>query len=256
MTDLTNDVAIVTGGAGGLGQAEVELLALAGAKVLLADRAESQGAAIAEQINNKALEQGGSVTFVPVDLAELEACAEKLESAAAKVGPVSILVNNAATVINKPIADIQMDEFENLQRINAHSAYLLSKTFARQMQQLNRGRIINVVSITLNGEWSDFSPYVISKGSLLAMTRALARELGQHNITVNSVCPGAMEGDAEKSVFGDGWQKYNDYVIERQSLKWRGGAQEIAKAVKFFASEESRFISGQCLNVDGGWWMQ
>jgi NAD(P)-dependent dehydrogenase (short-subunit alcohol dehydrogenase family) len=107
--------------------------------------------------------------------------------------------------------------------------------------------------VTFNGGWANILPYVTSKGAVVGMTRALARELGPSGITVNCVSPGAFPTDAEK-IHPDP-EGYSRFLIERQAIKRRGRPEEIADAMMFFASGRSGFITGQTLNVDGGWAM-
>ena len=162
-------------------------------------------------------------------------------------------MNNAAVVPLKPIADYTLEEYERIQRVNAHAAFALVQALAPAMRARRGGAIVNVCSITLGGEWANFVPYVASKGALLGMTRALARELGPDGIRVNAVSPGAIPTDAEK-VHPDP-DGYARWVLGRQSLKYRGTPDDIAAAVHFLLSDAARFITGQNLDVNGGWLM-
>ena len=99
-------------------------------------------------------------------------------------------------------------------------------------------------------------PYIASKGTLLGMTRAMARELGPAGIRVNAISPGAIPTPLEREVWADKLAEYETYLLDRQALKFRGSANDIAQAALFLASERGRFITGQNLVVDGGWWMQ
>ena len=166
------------------------------------------------------------------------------------------MVNNAAIIENKPLEEVSIEEYETILRVNTHAAFALTKAVLPEMKKKQAGRIINMCSFTMNGEWSGFAPYVASKGELLGLTRSLARELGPHNITVNAVSPGAIPSDAEQRVFGDKWQEYNDWVIERQSLKFRGEAEDISNIILFLASNTGKFITGQNIHVNGGWLME
>ena len=140
-----------------------------------------------------------------------------------------------------------------MQRVNADAALVCVQAALPFMKRRQTGRIINVLSITLHGGWADLLPYVTSKGALLGMTRALARELGRDGITVNAVSPGAFPTDAEK-IHPDP-EGYQRFVLDHQAIKRRGRPQDIADAMLFLASEQASFMTGQTLNVDGGWVM-
>jgi NAD(P)-dependent dehydrogenase (short-subunit alcohol dehydrogenase family) len=122
------------------------------------------------------------------------------------------------------------------------------------MRERGWGRIINITSVTIYGGWSNLAPYVQSKGALIGLTRAWAREFGPYGITVNAVSPGAFPTDAEK-IHPDP-EGYARHVLEHQAVKRRGEPRDFANALLFLAAEESGFITGQTLNVDGGWVMR
>ena len=116
------------------------------------------------------------------------------------------------------------------------------------------GRIVNITSITLSGGWSNLSPYVASKGTLLGLTRVWAREFGEFGITSNCIAPGAFPTDAEK--IHPNPDQYAKFVIDHQSIKRRGRPEDIANGLLFLTAEESSFFTGQTLHIDGGWWME
>jgi 3-oxoacyl-[acyl-carrier protein] reductase len=249
--ELAGKGVLVTGGAGGLGSAMARSLRAAGAHVVIHDRQVARGEAVARAIN--AVGIGVPVEFVAGDLADLAATRAQVLGLDAGVGGFFGLVNNAAVVPLKAIAEYALDEYEAIQRVNAHAAFVLSQALAPSMARRGGGAIVNVCSITLGGEWANFVPYVTSKGALLGMTRALARELGPAGIRVNAVSPGAIPTDAE-TVHPDP-ESYARWVLERQALKFRGTPEDIAEAVLFLLSGRSRFITGQNLGVNGGWLM-
>jgi 3-oxoacyl-[acyl-carrier protein] reductase len=123
------------------------------------------------------------------------------------------------------------------------------------MKQKRSGAIVNVMSITLSGGWTDKVPYVMSKGALLGLTRSLAREVGPHNVRVNAVSPGAIPTELERKHWKDDRAAFDRQVIERQSLPVRSDIQDVADAVLYLLSPESRFITGEELHVNGGWYM-
>lgn len=245
--------ALVTGGAGGLGVSECATLARAGAEVVMLDLAESAGEARAREINGQIGRD--AVRFFVADLSELHDARERVSALADELGGFDILVNNAAVNPTGPIESYDLDWFEKVERINTHAAFMLCQLVTPAMKSKGAGQIVNMCSLTLSGGWSDFVPYVMSKGSLLGLTRALARELGPFGIRVNAVSPGAIPTDLERRVFADRLEEYNALVLERQSLKFRASEQDVADAVLFLVGPQSRFITGHELHVNGGWYM-
>jgi NAD(P)-dependent dehydrogenase (short-subunit alcohol dehydrogenase family) len=191
--------------------------------------------------------------FVRGDLSDLSALRAQLDTLMAQTDGIDVLINNAAIYPSKPIEAYSIEEHQLVQRVNADAALVCVQAALPNMKRLQAGRIINVLSITLHGGWADLLPYVTSKGALLGMTRALARELGRDGITVNAVSPGAFPTDAEK-IHPDP-EGYQRFVLDHQSIKRRGRPQDIADAMLFLASEQASFMTGQTLNVDGGWVM-
>ncbi|MEM7568146.1 MAG: SDR family oxidoreductase, partial [Pseudomonadota bacterium] len=173
--------------------------------------------------------------------------------------PIDILVNNAAINPLKPMDGYDLDEWERTQTINATAAFALAQAVLPGMKakglKTGAGAIVNITSVTLNGGWKDFTAYVSSKGTLLGLTRSMARELGEYGIRVNAISPGAIPTPLETEVWGDQIETYEQFLLEHQALKVRGSAEDIADALLFLVSERSRFVTGQNLTVDGGWWM-
>lgn len=244
---------LITGGAGGLGRTIVHRAAAAGAAVHVLDIAQEAGTALERHVNDDPAVRG-SVTFVPCDLADTDRLEETVASLAEQTGGIGILVNNAAIYPSKPIEAFSMEEFRAVQSVNLDAAVACTRTLTPGMKRAGWGRIVNISSITFYGGWANLMPYVVSKGGLVGLTRALARELGQHAITCNAIAPGAFPTDAEK-IHPDP-EGYARFVLDHQSIKRRGDPVDIANAVLFLASDESSFITGQLLNVDGGWVMQ
>jgi NAD(P)-dependent dehydrogenase (short-subunit alcohol dehydrogenase family) len=147
-----------------------------------------------------------------------------------------------------------MEQLRRVHRVNVEAALQIIRAALPGMRAQGWGRIINISSITLSGGWENLQPYVQSKGAMLGNTRALAREFGKWGITVNAIAPGAFPTDAE-AIHPDP-EGYTRMVLDRQSIKRRGHAGDIAAAILFLASEEAGFISGQTLSVDGGWDMR
>jgi 3-oxoacyl-[acyl-carrier protein] reductase len=243
---------LLTGAAGGLGTAIALAFAKNGARVLALDIDGAKGTALlAECARQNA--PAGSLRFIAGDLTDLAATAALVRTLCQEENGVDILINNAAIYPSHLIEDYTIEQLEAVQRVNVQAGIVAAQAVIPGMKQRGFGRIINVASVTFNGGWANILPYVTSKGAVIGMTRALARELGPFGVTVNCISPGAFPTDAEK-IHPDP-EGYARFVIDRQAVKRRGRPEEIADAMMFFASTRSGFITGQTLNVDGGWTM-
>jgi len=240
---------IITGAAGGLGSAMAAAFAAEGGQVVLLDLPSSPGERVGEQINQGGLP--GSARFVPCDLADLDRTAAVVAGVASD--GVSVLVNNAAIYPSKAVGEYSIGEWQRVLRINVDAAFVCAQAVLPGMRAAGSGRIVNISSITFFGGLDRLVPYVTSKGALVGLTRALARECGSDGITVNAVAPGAFPTAAEE-IHPDR-EGYNSYVLAQQAVKRRGVPGDVANAVLFFSAPESSFITGQLLCVDGGWIM-
>jgi NAD(P)-dependent dehydrogenase (short-subunit alcohol dehydrogenase family) len=176
-----------------------------------------------------------------------------LTSTASAVGGFDIVINNAAIYPSKAFEEYTIGEHQAVQRVNVDAAIVAVQVALPGMRAKSWGRIVNVASITMYGGWALLSPYVASKGALVGLARAWAREFGPYGVTVNAISPGAFPTDAEK-IHPDP-QGYARFVVEHQAIKRRGLPSDIASALNFLTSDEAGFITGQTLNIDGGWVM-
>ena len=242
---------LLTGGMGSLGRAQARAFVSNGWQLLLLDRPDHSDAdRFVKQLNQ---EGPGSVRYIGQDLSDLERASQSVAALDAEVGGITVLVNNAALIINRPFESFSIAEYEEQMRVNAGAAFALSQAVAPGMKARKCGSIINFCSVTLCGEWEGFVPYVASKGAVFGLTRALARELGAHGIRVNAISPGAVLSDAEERVFAERASEYNDWVLKRQCLPTRIRPEDIAAAVLFLAGDGARMISGHLLDVNAGW---
>ena len=246
MSRLSGRRVLLTGALGTLGMAQAAAFANEGADLVLLDLPEH--AAKGRQI---CVDLKGA-SYLGLDLNDLSSAEATVKSLAAGRG-FDILVNNAALIINKPFESFSIGEYEDQIRVNSSAAFVLARAVAPGMKEKGYGKIINFCSITLNGRWDGYVPYVASKGAMLGLTKSLARELGPYGIRVNAISPGAIVSEAEARVFGDRLQAYNDWVIENQCLKERILPKAVSDLVMFLASPASDMITGQNIGVDGGW---
>lgn len=242
-------VAIVTGAAGALGRATAIRLGADGFAVAAFGRA---GDSLSETV--RLLEEAGVPAIaVSCDLRDATKLVDSINEVEADFGPIEVLVNNAAIYPATPFFEITVSEFDDVVTVNQRAYFVAAQAAARLMATRSKGSIINIGSITWGGGWALLASYVTTKGAAVGMTRALARELGPSGIRVNLVSPGAFPTDAEK--IHEDPEGYSQHVIDSQSLKRRGTNEELAATVAFFAGPDSSFVTGQVLNVNGGWTM-
>lgn len=251
MGTLSGKVVLLTGGLGSLGRAQAVKLAKEGAIVQLLDR---PGAADAVEITAAlAAEAGGRIDYIGCDLNSLSEAEIRVADLAEALGGIDILINNAALIINRPFEQFSLDEYEEQIRVNSSAPFALARACAPGMKARGWGAIVNFCSVTLNGRFGGYVPYVASKGAMLGLTKTLARELGPHGIRVNAISPGAVVSEAEKRVLGDGLEKFEEWVLENQCLKQRVQPHDIAEVVHFLVSPSAGMVTGQNIGVDGGW---
>ena len=239
--------AIVTGAATGIGAATATLLAARGARVLAAGLQPDE---LRETVS--AIEaDGGEALAIEADLsdpAQIEAVAARAQEA---FGGADILVNNHAIYPLGPWHEADAAEWDAVFATNVRSYFLLAKAVRPQMLARGGGAIVNVASVTFYWGEAGLVSYVASKGAVIGFTRSLAREAGPEGIRVNAVAPGAFP-TAATAIHADQDALWRG-VLEAQSIKRRGEVEDVARAIAFFVGDDSGFVSGQTLLVDGGW---
>lgn len=248
MTDtlsLENKVAIVTGGAQGIGYAVAETLAQRGASVMIADviteKAESAAKEIAEKTGQRVVAQTVDVT----DSASVKAM---VDAVIEQFGKVDILVNNAGITRDNLVMRISEADWDAVLDINLKGAFNCAQAVIRPMMKQRYGRIINMSSVSGVVGQAGQANYSSSKAGLLGLTKALAKEVGSRNITVNAIAPGFIETRLTANLP----QELRDFSIKLTPVGRFGKPEDIANAVAFLVAEESSFITGATLQVDGG----
>jgi len=250
MGKLDGKVAIVTGGAKGLGRAYCLGLAREGARVVMAaHRFDTEDATqAASEIESK----GGLA--LEVDVTSEESTKLMAEETVKKYGRIDILVNNAAMyrgISRKGILEIPVDEWDRLMTVNLKGMFLCCRAVIPQMMKQQKGKIINMTSEVAFTGSRGMIHYVTSKGGVIGFTRSLAAELGAHNICVNAIAPGFTDSPASRAMIDD----ISKYDVSRTPLRRLEQPGDLVGAVLFFAGDESDFITGQTLVVDGGRYM-
>ena len=246
---LENKVAIVTGGARGIGLAVAKRYAAEGAKVVIADIDASAGEAAASTLDR------ARCRFVPTDVGEPRDAGNVVAEACRLFGGLDILVNNAGTVHGADFLDIEEADFDRVLRTNLKGAFLVGQAAARRMvAQVKAGKppgtIINMSSINAVVAIPNQVPYCVSKGGLAQLTKVMALSLAPHGIRVNAIGPGSIMTDILKAVATDRDAKQK--ILARTPLGRIGDPEEIASIAVFLASRDSSYISGQTIYADGG----
>jgi 3-oxoacyl-[acyl-carrier protein] reductase len=246
---LKDKVAIVTGGGIGIGRAYCLALAREGAKVVAADIQHTEAGRVAEEIQKS----GGEAIAVAVDVTSPEKTRAMADAALKRYGRIDILVNNAAlysAIKKKPFMEIDAEEWDRVMAVNVKGLFLCMQAVYPAMKRQGKGKIINISSGTALGGTPFYLHYVTSKAGVIGFTRALARELGGDNICVNAITPGLtisspqQEGTLTPEQMADRRKK--------RSFQRDQKPEDLVGTVVFLASDDSDFITGQTINVDGG----
>ena len=244
MGRLTHKIAVVTGAASGMGRGIALKLAQEGARVALLDVQDA--AAVRDEI----LAGGGDAFSLRCDVTQDADIAAVHKAVAESCGRVDILVNNAGILSGrKPWFEHSREDVDRFLQVNFMGYFLITKAFYPLLRKSNAGRVINVASRTYFLANPGQMAYVASKGAVMGMTRVLARELGEENITVNAVAPGMI---ATAGTLAHSKEDAFDRVMQNQALKKRGLPEHLAGLVAYLASDEAEMITGQMMLCDGG----
>jgi len=245
--DLKNKVAIVTGSRRGIGKEIALALAKAGANVVVSDINLDDCNKVVEEI--KAIGKKGLA--VKADVSNPEDVSQMINLTTEKFGKVDILVNNAGIYMQKSLTDLTEQDFDRVLDINLKGVFLCSKAAVPEMIKQDKGKIINITSIAGQVGFANSSAYCASKGAVINMTRELALELAQYKINVNAIGPGVIETDMTKELLKD--KATRETLLANIPLSRIGKPEDIANAALFLASDNSDYITGITLFVDGGW---
>lgn len=246
MSEATTDrTALVTGGSRGLGRAMALRLAVSGHRVVV-NYARNSGAA--EEVVSRIAGEGGEAIAIGANVAKEDEVARMFDEIGERLGPVTVLVNNAGITRDNLLLRMSAAEFDEVIATNLRSAFLCTKTALRGMLRAKWGRVISIASVAgLVGNPGQAN-YAASKAGLIGFSKSVAKEVGSRGITVNVVAPGFIETD----LTGDLSDQVKEMAINSIMLGRFGEPEEIADAVDFLASDRSSYITGQVLSVDGG----
>ena len=247
---LHNRVAVVTGAAAGIGKAIAARLCAEGGSVVIADADHERAVETAEELGGLA---------VQTDMTDSRSVDEMAETVIDRFEQVDVLVNNAGVHIQKLAVDLTDEEWDQIQHVNARGCFYACRAFAPHMMRRESGRIINIISRLVGNPFS--SAYVASKSAIWGFTQCLALELAPYNISVNAVAPGhvgtgtGMEKHfrTKAEMMSVSWEQFEEAVLSTIPLGRWCTPEDVAAAVAFLASDEAQYITGEQINVTGGW---
>lgn len=243
---LKDKVAIITGAAAGIGEATALLFSELGAKVAVLDRDGQAALQCAETIRG----MGGHAITCAADMKNRTALAASVDACLKAFGRVDILINNAGIYPRQSFLDMTDEQWDEMQDINLKGTFRMTQLVMPHMIRQGGGKVVNISSVTFFMGAKLLSHYVASKGGVVGFTRVLAKELGDKNIHVNCITPGAIQTASEKFFVNE---KESEEFIGLQSLKRRLQPIDVARVCAFLAGPLSDGMTGQTVNVDGGW---
>lgn len=247
MFDLTGQIALVTGGSQGIGRATALALAGLGADVAVMARSVDKCESVAAEIRNI----GRRAIAVPGDLGDRDQILAAVGKAASELGPISILVNNAAITRDGLLLRMKLNDWNEVINTDLTGVFLMIQQVLPMMTKARRGRIINLTSVVAQSGNVGQANYIAAKAGIIGLTKAVAREYASRQITVNAVAPGYIETPMTAVLA----ENVRQSMTEQIPLNRPGSDQDVAAAVAFLASNEAGYITGQVINVNGGMYM-
>jgi len=245
--DLTGKIAVVTGAGGGIGEAIALKLAESGTKVVVTDINKEDCEAVVEKVEEK----GGEGLALKLDVTNEEDIKGMVKTTKDKFGRIDILVNNAGIFIQKELDQMETSEIEKILNVNLKGVILCSKYVIPEMKSQKYGKIISIASIAGFVGFDMSSVYCATKGGIINLTKELALDLGKHRINVNAIAPGVIKTAMTEPLLAD--KNVKAGLLAKVPYGRIGKPEDIANAAAFLASDESEYITGHTMVVDGGW---
>jgi len=243
---LQNKIAVITGAGSGIGRAVALTFAKEGAKVVVADWAEKGGQETVEMVKRA----DGEAVFIKTDVSQASDIEKMVETCLENFGRVDILINNAGILKMGPLHQTSEEDWDAVIDVNLKGVFLASKKVIPEMLKQGQGKIVNVASVAGLAGFENLGPYCASKGGIIALTREMALEYAKNKINVNCIAPGVIKTAMTKGMLDDSATRQG---LEAQTPYPRlGEPEDIAMAALYLASDESNFITGEILVVDGG----
>jgi NAD(P)-dependent dehydrogenase (short-subunit alcohol dehydrogenase family) len=240
-------VVFISGGASGIGADIVRAFAGNQALVAFVDVNADAG----RELEADLVSRGQRALFLKVDVTDIAALRASIAETRSRLGPVAVLVNNAANDERHEFSEIDVDYWDRAQNVNLRHHFFAAQAVHPHMRELGHGAIINLASIAWRFGGEGFPAYAAAKAAIVGLTRSLARRLGPDNIRVNAIEPGAVMTERQRQLWYTS-QESVDAVVQRQALKQTLLGEEIARAALFLAADDSRMITKQSLIVDAG----
>ena len=244
---LAGRTVFVSGGATGIGADIVRAFARNHARVAFCDLQVEAGEALANKVANA----GATSLFFECDVADVAALQDAISETGRRLGPIAVLINNAANDERRAIDEVSVDYWDQMQNVNLRHHFFAAQAARPQMRELGHGSIINLSSIAWRAGASEMPPYAAAKAGVVGLTHALARAFGADNIRVNAIEPGAVMTEKQRRLWYPK-QESADAIVARQAIRATLIGEEVARAALFLAADDSRMITKQSLIVDAG----